>query len=261
VIDLHCHILPGLDDGPVNFDFSVALARAAADAGIQVMVATPHVRDDYDVGADDIEAGVARLNDALSRAKVQVAVVTGAEVSLAKAMELDDAALRRLCLGSGDYLLLESPYRSSDVDLEGILANVQDRGFKVVLAHPERCPIFQRDPDRLARLVNSGVLCSVTAGSLAGRFGSTVRGFAVELVSDGLVHDVASDAHDHLHRPPDLLSGFEAAEADIPGFRSQVTWFTLTAPVAILAGRTLPPAPDPPPRPPVSRWRRLVDRL
>jgi protein-tyrosine phosphatase len=261
VIDLHCHILPGLDDGPVNFDFSVAMARTAADAGIQVMVATPHVRDDYNVQADDIEAGVARLNDALSRAKVQLAVVTGAEVALAKAMELDDAALGRLCLGSGDYLLLESPYRSSEIDLEGILASVQDRGFKVVLAHPERCPIFQRDPDRLARLVNSGVLCSVTAGSLAGRFGSTVRSFAVELLSDGLVHDVASDAHDHLHRPPDLLSGFDAAEADIPGIRSQATWFTLTAPVAILAGRALPRAPDPPPRPPVSRWRRLVDRL
>ncbi len=261
MIDLHCHILPGLDDGPVNLDFSVAMARAAADGGTQVMVATPHVRDDYEVGADDIDAGVARLNDAIAASGLRLVVVTGAEVALPKAAELPDEILRRLCLGSGDYLLVESPYRSSDIDLEGIIESVQERDLKPVLAHPERCPIFQRDPDRLARLVNSGVLCSVTAGSLSGRFGSTVRAFAMELLSDGLVHDVASDAHDHLHRPPDLLGGFESAEADIPGIRGQASWFTVTAPVAILAGRALPTAPDPPPRPPVSRWRRLVDRL
>ena len=261
MIDLHCHILPGLDDGPVNVDFSVAMARAAAEGGIQVMVATPHVRDDYGVEAGDIETGVGQINEALVANGIQLRVVPGAEVALPKAIELSDYMLRRLCLGSGDYILVESPYRSSDVDLEGILTSLQSRGFRPVLAHPERCPIFQRDPHRLARLVNSGVLCSVTAGSLAGRFGSTVRAFTMELLSDGLVHDVASDAHDHLHRPPDLLGGFEAAEADIPGIREQATWFTVTAPVAILAGRPLPAAPDPPPRPPVSRWRRIVDRL
>ena len=261
MIDLHCHILPGLDDGPVNFDFSVAMARAAAEAGTQVMVATPHVRDDYQVGPDDIETGVDRLNQAIAASGLRLVVVTGAEVALPKAAELPDDVLRRLCLGSGEYILVESPYRSSNIDLEGIIESLQARDLKPVLAHPERCPIFQRDPDRLARLVNSGVLCSVTAGSLSGRFGSTVRAFSMELLSDGLVHDVASDAHDHLHRPPDLLGGFESAEADIPGIRGQASWFTVTAPVAILSGRPLPPAPDPPPRPPVSRWRRIVDRL
>jgi protein-tyrosine phosphatase len=260
VIDLHCHILPGVDDGPVNLDFSVAMARKAEDAGIVVVVATPHVRSDHPNDPAGIEDAVRELNAALAAEEVELRVLSGAEVSLPKAAELDDNTLAGLCLGSGGYLLVESPYRSSDIDLEGILEDVRARGFSPVLAHPERCPIFQRDPSRLARLVNGGVLCSITAASLAGRFGATVRKFSLELLYDGLVHDVASDAHDHLHRPPDLLTGFESAEADVPGIRGQANWFTVTAPVAIVTGRQLPPPPDPPPRPPVKRWRRLVER-
>jgi protein-tyrosine phosphatase len=260
VIDLHCHILPGLDDGPANVDFSVAMARAAVEAGIHVSVATPHVRSDHPTEPEAIAAGVSELNDALAAEAVELRVLGGAEVSLGKAAKLDDATLEELCLGSGRYLLVECPYRSIDVDIEGILRDLQGRGFSPVLAHPERCPIFQRDPDRLARLVNGGVLCSITAASLAGGFGATVRRFSIELLYDGLVHNVASDAHDHLHRPPDLLRAFESAEAELPGISGQANWFTVTAPVAIVTGRDLPPRPDPPPRPPTSRWRRLVHR-
>lgn len=260
MIDLHCHILPGLDDGPVNFDFSVAMARTAADAGIQVMVATPHIRSDYQVDPAGLAERVRQLNEAVEDEGIQLRVLTGGEVALQKAAELGDDVLRQVCLGESDYLLMESPYRSSDIDIEGIVRDVQARGFKPLLAHPERCPIFQHDPDRLQRLVNSGVLCSITAASMAGGFGATVRRFTLELFHDGLVHDVASDAHDHLHRPPDLLAGFESAEAEIPGIGEQATWFTVTSPVAILAGRPLPGRPDPPPRPPTSRWRRLVSR-
>ena len=258
MIDLHCHILPGLDDGPVNLDFSVAMARAASEAGIQVMVATPHIRSDYDVDPAAIEGLVGKLNAAVEEEDLQLLVLAGGEVALQEAAELDDDVLRTVCLGPSRCLLLESPYRAIDVDIEGIVADVQERGFKPILAHPERCPIFQRDPDRLNRLVNAGALCSITASSLAGGFGATVRRFTLELMTDGLVHDVASDAHDHLHRPPDLLAGFESAEAEIPGIRSQAPWFTVTAPVAMLAGRALPARPDPPPRPPTSRWRRIV---
>jgi protein-tyrosine phosphatase len=262
LVDLHCHILPGVDDGPVNLDFSVAMAGRAADAGINVIVATPHVRSDHRTDPHGIAAAVDELNEALADAELDVQVLPGAEVSLQKASELDDATLSTLCLGAGRYLLVESPYRSIDVDLEGILWDLQARDLAPVLAHPERCPIFQRDPDRLARLVNGGVLCSITAASIAGGFGTTVRRFAIDLLYDGLVHNVASDAHDHLHRPPDLLGAFESAEAELPGIGAQASWFTVTAPVAIVTGRdALPPRPDPPPRPPTSRWRRLVERL
>jgi protein-tyrosine phosphatase len=260
VIDLHCHILPGLDDGPVNLDFSLAMARSAEEAGINVAVATPHVRSDYPNEPDQIAAAVHELNEAVAEEGIELRVLAGAEVSLQSAVELDDATLASLCLATGDCLLVESPYRSIDIDLEGILRELQARGFRPLLAHPERCPIFQRDPSRLARLVNGGTMCSITSGSLAGRFGTTVRRFSLDLLYDGLVHDVASDAHDHLHRPPDLLTGFESAEREVPGIRGHATWFTVTAPVAIVTGRALPPPHDPPPRPPMARWRRLVER-
>jgi len=261
VIDLHCHILPALDDGPANVDFSIAMARAAVEAGIHVTVATPHVRSDHPTAPDSIADGVAELNRALTDADIELTVLPGAEVSFGKASKLDDATLAELCLGSGNYLLVESPYRSIEVDIEGILRDLQSRGFSPVLAHPERCPIFQKDPTRLTRLVNGGTLCSITAASLSGGFGTTVRRFAIHLLSDGLVHNVASDAHDHLHRRPDIASGFDAVEAEVPGIRSQASWFTVTAPVAIVTGRdSLPPRPDPPPRAPVKRWRRLVER-
>ena len=118
MIDLHCHILPGLDDGPVNLDFSVAMARAAEEAGIVVMVATPHVRSDHPNEPAEIEAAVRELNTALAAENVELRVLAGAEVALQKAAELDDEILRALCLGSGDCLLVESPYRSIDIDLK-----------------------------------------------------------------------------------------------------------------------------------------------
>lgn len=261
MIDLHCHVLPGLDDGPANVDFSMAMVRAAADAGTNVLVATPHIRDDYEVDPAGIESRVRELNERVTADGIQVLILAGGEVALDKAAELGDEDLRRVCLGNSDLLLLESPYRQREVDLEGITSDAMERGYRPVLAHPERCPIFQRDPDRLRRLVSSGVLCSITSASLAGGFGQTVRRFTLELLSDGLVHDVASDAHDHLHRAPDLLAGFDSAEADLPGIRAHAAWFTVTAPVAMLAGRPLPARPDPPPRPPASRWKRIVGRL
>ena len=244
MIDLHCHILPGIDDGPVNLDFSIAMARTAEEAGIVVMVATPHVRSDHPNEPEGIEAAVRELNAALAVENVDLRVLPGAEVSLQKAEELSDETLSSLCLGSGDCLLVESPYRSIDIRLGELLPHHARHADKMVFVRS----LHHDNGDHFA------------AGHwmLTGRFGSTVRAFAMELLSDGLVHDVASDAHDHLHRPPDLLKGFESAEEVVPGIRGQATWFTITAPVAILTGKPLPRPPDPPPRPPTSRWRRLV---
>ena len=209
MIDLHCHILPGLDDGPSNLDFSLAMARAAVEAGTQLIVATPHIRADFDVDPVEIEPRVDLFNDRLQRDRLPLRVLPGAEIGWATAPELDDTQLARLSLGSGKRVLLESPYGKKPVDIEGIIAGLSERGFQAVLAHPERCPLFQRDPERLRKIVEDGTLCSITAGSMLGRFGATVRTFTVGMLRDGLVHDVASDAHDHLHRPPGLVDGFE----------------------------------------------------
>src|SRR3954471_3197800 len=244
MIDLHCHILPGLDDGPSNLDFSLAMARAAVEAGTQLIVATPHIRADFDVDPVEIEPRVDLFNERLQRDRLPLRVLPGAEIGWATAPELDDTQLARLSLGSGKRLLLESPYGKKPVDVEGIIAGLAERGFQAVLAHPERCPLFQRDPERLRKLVAEGALCSITAGSMLGRFGGTVRTFTIEMLRDGLVHDVASDAHDHLHRPPNLVEGFEDVKSELPGIEQHTAWYTVTSPVAILAGNSLPKAPD-----------------
>jgi protein-tyrosine phosphatase len=244
VIDLHCHILPGLDDGPANLDFSLAMARAAVKAGTQLIVATPHIRADFDVDPTEIEPRVDLFNERLQRERLPLRVLPGAEIGWATAAELDGTQLARLALGSGKRVLLESPYGKKPVDIEGIIESLGERGFRAVLAHPERCPLFQRDAGRLRKLVEGGTLCSVTAGSMQGRFGESVRTFTIEMLRDGLVHDVASDAHDHIHRPPALVDGFDEVKGELPGIERHAAWYTVTAPVAILAGNPLPTAPD-----------------
>jgi protein-tyrosine phosphatase len=259
MIDLHCHILPGLDDGPANLDFSLAMARAAVESGTQLIVATPHIRADFNVDPSEIEARVDLFNDRLQRDRLPLRVLPGAEIGWASAGDLDDVQLARLSLGSGRRVLLESPYGKKPVDVESIIAGLAARGFQSVLAHPERCPLFQRDPARLRKIVADGALCSITAGSMLGRFGQPVRTFTVEMLRDGLVHDVASDAHDHIHRPPGLVEGFDDVKTELPGIEHYTAWYTVTSPVAILAGNPLPTAPDLA-TPPPSRLRRLLGR-
>jgi protein-tyrosine phosphatase len=132
--------------------------------------------------------------------------------------------------------------------LDRIIFDVQMRGFRPILAHPERSPTFQSDPNRLARLVEAGVLCSITAGSMAGRFGRSVRAFTARLFHDGLVHDVASDAHDVTRRPPGALDAFSEAERDLRGIDDQRDWYLRDAPAAIVVGRELPARPPNPRR-------------
>jgi protein-tyrosine phosphatase len=244
VIDLHCHILPGLDDGPATIDASVALARLAAVDGTHTIVATPHVRADYRFELHEIEDRVQALNARLIHDGVRVEVEAGAEVALGQLPTLNQASLDALCLGGdGRSMLVESPYQHATDTLEHSMFNLQLAGFYPVLAHPERSPSFMSDPDRLAALVERGVLCSVTAGSMAGRFGRTVQRFTRLLFERGLVHDVASDAHDIRRRGPGLTAGFRILDRELPGLLDQIEWFTTIAPAAILAGDALPAQP------------------
>jgi protein-tyrosine phosphatase len=259
VIDLHCHILPGLDDGPANIDFSVAMARAAVGDGTQIIVATPHVRRDFDVEPAAIGPAVDELNRRLEAEDVPLRVMPGAEVGWREVRDIDAATLQSLCLGTSGYLLVECPYGKSPADIEDVLRHVSDCGLRTMLAHPERCPLFQREPDRLAALVAGGALVSVTAGSISGAFGDRVQAFAVDLLERGLVHDIASDAHDHLHRPPRIAGALHTAEAAVPGLAEHIPWLTVTAPVAILRGD----APGNPPQVGPARrggWRRVLRR-
>ena len=243
MIDLHCHVLPGLDDGPADVDASVMVARLAAADGTRTMVATPHVREDYPFELDLIDRRTTALNERLEADGVELRVVAGAEVALSKLSQLSPSELERVSLGSSRSVLVESPYQEATDTVEDTLFKLQLESFHPILAHPERSPTFMRDPDRLERLVERGILCSVTAASMAGRFGRTVQSFTRLLFERGMVHDVASDAHDIRKRAPGLTAGFRLLDQQLPGVLGQIEWLTSEAPTAILEGRPLPARP------------------
>ncbi len=237
MIDLHCHVLPGIDDGPRTLEDSLALCRAAAAAGIVTIVATPHVDHEYPgVTAEVIAEGVAEVREALSDAEIEVEVVAGAEIALTRALDLSDDELRELRLGAGDWALIEAPLSVSARQVSPMLRRIAERGHRIVIAHPERSPFFQRQPDALADLVADGMLSQITASSLTGAFGRAPRELAMTFLSRGLVHVVASDAHDAVHRRPSI-----AAELEQAGFAQQTPALASSAPGAILVGRR--PAP------------------
>ena len=170
------------------------MARIAVAEGVQTMAATPHVNFDYPVDPDTMLSGVAELNAALANGGVALTVLPGAEISMPSAAELTDDELVSFSIGGGRTLLIESPYLKGVGSMEELFFDLQLRGFRVLLSHPERCPTFQDDPDRLRQIVARDVYCAVNTGSLAGGFGRRVRAFALDLVREGLVHSIASDS-------------------------------------------------------------------
>jgi protein-tyrosine phosphatase len=233
VIDLHCHVLPGIDDGPGTLEDSLELARASAAAGITTIVATPHVAYEYpDVTAPLIAERVAVVREALRHAGIDVEVVPGAEIGLTRALDLTDDELHDLYLGGGGWVLIEAPLSVSARQVPALFGLTAKRGHRIVIAHPERSPAFQREPRAVAELVQAGMLCQITASSLTGAYGRPARDLAIALVSDGLVHVVASDAHDAERRPPSI-----AAELELAGFAEQTPALAGSAPASILVGQ------------------------
>jgi len=237
VIDLHCHLLPGIDDGPKTIEDSVALARAAEQAGTRTIVATPHVNWRYPNTAELIAEAVARLNERLDADGLALEVLAGAEIAMTRLGDIDPDQLARLDLAGGGWLLVEPPFTPAASGLDTILRELQSRGHRILLAHPERCPAFHRDPEMLASLVHGGILTSITASSLVGRFGKQARQLGLRLLRQGLAHNVASDAHHVLDRGPGMASEIEQA-----GLGALTDWLTQAVPAAIVAGAELVPA-------------------
>jgi protein-tyrosine phosphatase len=257
VIDLHCHVLPGIDDGPATEQDAIILARSARADGIRTIVATPHVDWSYPrTLSGPIRAGVRELQARLDVAGVDIRLQTGAEVAFTRALELDDVELRALTLGGRGWLLLECPLSATATQgFTGAARILASRGHRILLAHPERCPIFLRSPEALDELVAEGMLAQVTARALTGTFGRPVRDVALHMLESGTVHVVASDGHSE-NRPAKIAEPLQSLSLD----PALTAWLTEQVPAALLTGAEPPERPHVRPGRARGRLSRLVRR-
>jgi len=238
-VDLHCHILPGIDDGAQDMDDSVAMAEQAAADGIEIVCATPHIRHDHDVRINELDERVSELNAELARRGLPVRVVGAGEVAETIVDGLSDPELHEVSIG-GHWVLLEpAPGPLSDT-LVGAADVLRSRGYRSLIAHPERHPGADMR-EILARLVGRRCLVQATAALVAE--GDAAEAL-VDLARTGLVHVLGSDAHSGSYgRPVRLTPALERLHA-VPELRPHLDWIARQAPAAILAGEdTQPPLP------------------
>jgi protein-tyrosine phosphatase len=239
VIDLHSHVLPGVDDGAATLDESLAILRAAASDGIERIAATPHVRDDYPTAPEEMERLVAEVAAAAGADGLDIEVLPGGELALDRIPRLDDETLARFGLGGNPrLLLLECPYYGWPLDLGTVVFDLQTRGYTVVLAHPERNPDVQERPELLEPLVAAGLLVQLTSASVDGRLGSRSKQASRRLLERELAHLIASDAH-----APQLRAVGMTAAADAVGDDALARWLTEDVPRALLDGASPPERP------------------
>jgi protein-tyrosine phosphatase len=238
MIDLHCHILPGLDDGAKDMDETVAMARQAETDGIEVVCATPHIRPDHEVGPAELEVLVALANARLEEEAVPVRIATGGELAAEMVDRLDDATLRLVSLGAGGrWLLLEPRPGPLDATLVRDVDTLRKRGFSCIIAHPERHAAADFT-DRVAELVEHGALIQATAAYVADGPASPTL---LELARDGLLHLLGSDSHSPTIGRPVNLSSAVARLAEIGPLRPHLNWIASDAPAAILRGEQISP--------------------
>ena len=238
MIDLHCHILPGLDDGARDLADAVAMARQAMADGISIVCATPHIRPDHRVRIDELPDRRAELSRAILESGIPVRVLPGGEVGAGVVDGLGDAELRALTLGAGGrWILLEPSPGRLDEGLDRAVCNLHQRGFRALIAHPERHLASDLVP-RLRRLTALGALVQATAALF---IDPATREGMIQLADQGMIHVLGSDAHSTLAgRPVALAGAFQVLEA-VGAMRDHLDWISRTAPEAIVAGREITP--------------------
>jgi protein-tyrosine phosphatase len=232
VIDLHCHILDAIDDGARDADDSVGMARQAEEDGIGAVCATPHIRHDHDVRIEELEGRVRGLNERLQQELIAVRILPGGEVAETAVEGLSEEELRRVALGDGRWILLEPAPGPLDDSLLRRVGYLADRGYRTLVAHPERhlsVDMFER----MAALVAEGALIQATADFF---LREQMAAGMLAMAEKGLVHLLSSDAHTVLAgRPVRLSPAFERLRA-VEWLRPHLEWIAETAPRAIVSG-------------------------
>jgi protein-tyrosine phosphatase len=213
MFDLHSHLLPYIDDGAPDFAAALDMARCYAGQGVQCVACTPHILPGlYDNTGPDIRRAVAALQTRLDEAGIALRLVTGADNHMVPDFSGQLKRGHLLSLSDTAYVLVEPPHHVAPARIEGVFFEILLSGYVPVLTHPERLSWIENKYDFIVRLARKGVWLQVTSGSLLGRFGRRARYWAERMIEEGIVHILATDAHNMKTRPPDLLEGRKAAE-------------------------------------------------
>ncbi len=242
MVDIHCHVLPEMDDGAISLEESVAMCRAAAADGIKTIVATPHMFNGVCATPDKetINQKIAMVTQACEGC---VKIVPGGEVRYSHEVfeEVGDPGAR-FRLNGGSYMLLEFPFRSMPPNVETAVFQILSAGVTPVIAHPERNLRLQERPAMLANLIERGAMAQLDAGSLTGSFGREAQSLAKRIVEAGLAHFIATDAHHQDRRRP-VLSVAAAVAADWGG-EEYARAMVEANPEALINDRPIPFQPD-----------------
>lgn len=236
MIDIHSHIIPGLDDGAGNAEEALEMARAAVADGLTHLVATPH--SSYGAGpADRVAARVQELQKMFDHAGIALRLLTGQEVWISSETLSQYHAGRVFGINNGPYMLVEFPPHYVPRDADDIIAGLQQEGLRPVLAHPERNASLQQDLAPLAKLIGQGVLAQLTGGSLLGAFGSVAQETAEAMLAHNMAHVIASDSHSATMRLPVLSKAMERAAKLVGEDRARS--MVKAIPEAIVTGRPI----------------------
>jgi len=244
MVDLHHHLLPGLDDGPPDLSASIQMARLAVEDGITHVVCTPHASSRYSFDPVRVQQALEQLQAALHDDGIRLVLGLGCDFHLSYD-NIRDALENphRYTVNRGEYILVELPDYGLPPTLEETFYSLRLAGMTPILTHPERNPSLQQDSSRLAAWIRDGLLTQITAGSVTGRMGRKAEGLAHRLLADRWAHFIATDAHDTRSRPPRMRSACDVVAKRYGEAYAQR--LCTENPQAVFDGRPLPAQEDP----------------
>ena len=253
MVDIHCHILPGLDDGPDSIETSLEMAEAAISEGITHVVATPHANDRFPFIPDLVQS---RRDEIQQRLGDRLLLATGCDFHLSYE-NLQDIHQHpaKYTINQKDYLLVEFADFSVPPSIDQTLHELHLLGLQVILTHPERNPLIRAHPERLYRWLQLGCYAQVTALSFQGRFGGAAKQAVERWLEQDCIHFVASDAHNVASRPLKLREAFRIVAARKS--ENVAPALIVDNPLAAFVGRPLPHVPEPASSTPKPRKRRF----
>jgi len=211
VIDLHCHILPGIDDGAPDIDLSLAMARRAVEDGITITACTPHIMPGYYENAGPgIREHVKALQTVLDENDIPLTLTTGADVHLVTDLVAGLKAGRILSLADSRYFLFEPPHNVAPPRMMDSIFDVMSAGYVPIITHPERLRWIEEQYNVMGQAVHNGAWIQLTAASVTGKFGKRPQYWSERMLDEGLVHILATDAHNMRTRSPILSEAVEA---------------------------------------------------